>query len=159
MKARPEPMSIPLIFVPAFMGTELKHKDCYQKNNVNGNSNSNGNGNGNGNGNNNDLVYVNWKIGLNLSTPDLSLPLKWDCTSQGDNNDITSTSSSELSPSCLPVQAKDDIVPGGAMEQMMKRARSLKISSMLSRRGIGLHMWKEGIFTGSGAGMAAIVTA
>jgi pimeloyl-ACP methyl ester carboxylesterase len=76
--------NIPIVFVPALLGTELIRES---------DSSSKGD----------ELVYVTPSIGLNLNSPEISLPLQWHHSEDH---------------SSLPVQAKDDIIPGKVMEKI-----------------------------------------
>jgi len=78
---------IPIVFVPALLGTELIRTHEAENNSHQVEE---------------ELVYVTSAIGLNLKSPDISLPIKW-------THDIED-------PDSLPVQEKDNIVPGNVME-------------------------------------------
>ncbi len=140
LPATEPPPIIPLVFVPALMGSELeekeeeedsdsddenKYKQKKKKKKEKEKEKS-------------DLAYVNWKIGLNLQTPDLSLPLKWEFRNDhGDHNHDdrdnghgpSSSSSSSPLPSQLqlqlPTQAKDNLVPRGVVEKIQIECCSL----------------------------------
>lgn len=74
--------TIPIVFVPALFGSELVRK----------------------NGDDNKIVYVTASIGLNIRSPDISLPLKWHYKDDDSKS--------------LPKQHVDDIVPGMVLEQV-----------------------------------------
>lgn len=78
---QPISQAVPIVFVPALLGTELlrKSKDDGEY----------------------ESVYVTPSIGLNLKTPVISLPTKWRNTNDS-----------------LPVQEKDDIIPGKVLEKI-----------------------------------------
>jgi hypothetical protein len=80
-KVLPTPPTVPIVFVPALLGTELLRKR--------------------NDGCEYESVYVTPSIGLNLKKPVISLPTKWH---HNDNS--------------LPVQEKDDIIPGEVLQKI-----------------------------------------